>query len=218
MEYAAARRNMVENQIRSNRVTDPLILSAMLDLPRQAFVPDHLKGIAYIDGAINLGDERFLMEPLLMARLLQAAQVMPDDVVLDIGCATGYASAILAGMASTVVALESDPALAARANEILMDLGMDNVAVVGGALEDGYSKQGPYDVIFINGAVLEIPSAITSQLAEGGRLVGLVSGRAIGKGRLVTRHGGDFSERDILEAATPSLPGFAKREEAVFAL
>ncbi len=209
MKYAAARRNMVDNHIRPNKVTDPLILSAMSKLPREIFVPAEMAGVAYVDDSIMLGNKRFFIEPMVLAKLLQAAQVMPDDVVLDIGCATAYTSAILAEMASTVVALESDPSLAATANKIIIELGIDNVAVVEGPLNEGYGKQAPYDVIVINGAVPDIPAIITDQLAEGGRLVTVVSDGLVGRGVLATRNGDTVSRIELFDASVPTLPEFS---------
>ncbi len=214
MDFATARHNMVESQIRPNRVTDPLVLSAMAELPRETFVPKALRGIAYVDEDIAIGPGRYLMEPMVLALLLQAADVRSTDVVLDIGCGTGYAAAVLARMASTVVALESDAGLAARAAETLAELEIDTVDVVRGRLDEGYPKQAPYDVIFFGGAVSRVPPAITDQLAEGGRLAAVIAGDGPGKGTLLTRHGGAVSRREMFDGGTPFLPGFAP--EAAF--
>jgi len=216
MDYAEARLNMVENQIRTNRVTDPLIIKAMGELPREAFVPGEKAGIAYIDEDIEIAPGRFLMEPMVLARLLQAAEITESDVVLDIGCGTGYASAVLSHMANTVVALESDAGLAAQATETLSALEIDTVAVVEGALSAGAPKQAPYDVIFIGGAVAEVPQAIAGQLAEGGRLVAVTNKKSIGTGALITNHRGILTRRDLFDAATPFLPGFEPAPEFVF--
>jgi len=216
MDYAEARLNMVENQIRTNRVTDPLIFKAMGELPREAFVPGEKAGIAYIDEDIEIAPGRYLMEPMVLARLLQAAEITESDVVLDIGCGTGYASAVLSHMANTVVALESDAGLAAQATETLSALEIDTVAVVEGALSAGAPKQAPYDVIFIGGAVAEVPQAIAGQLAEGGRLVAVTNKKSIGTGALITNHRGILTRRDLFDAATPFLPGFEPAPEFVF--
>lgn len=210
MDAALARHNMVENQIRPNRVTDPVIIQAMMDLPRESFVPDTLKGVAYVDEALALGGGRYLMEPMVVARILQAAEVAPDDVVLTIGCGTGYAAAILSRMASTVVALESDPDLAAKANEILTGLNIDNVAVIEGPLAEGYEKQAPFNVIIIEGGIDAVPDRIAGQLAEGGRLVAPLCGAEAGAGHaiLATRVDGQLSQRQVFDAGTPRLPGF----------
>lgn len=209
MDYAACRHNMVENQIRTNQVTDPLVIEAMERVPREEFVPADLKGIAYLDEDIPLGGGRYLMEPLVIARLLQGAEIKPDDVVLDVGCGAGYVSAVMANMAAVVVALESEPDLAARASSTLTAVGLDTVAVVEGPLRDGHVRQAPYDVIFFGGAVAKIPDAIIGQLAEGGRMVAVVAtDRGIGAGTLHIRSGGVISRRRFFNAATPFLPGF----------
>lgn len=217
MDYAARRHSMVENQIRTNRVTDPLVIEAMDGVPREAFVPDEMKGIAYLDEDIPIGNGRYLMEPLVIARLLQAADIRPEDVILDIGCGTGYVSAVMARMANVVVALESDSGLAARANSALTNLGLDTVAVVEGPLRDGYVRQAPYDVIFFGGAVAKIPAAIVEQLAEGGRMVAVITGdQGIGAGTLFLKVGGIVSRREVFNAATPFLPGFEPVKEFTF--
>lgn len=219
MDYAVARHNMVENQIRTNRVRDPMVLEAMAAVPRELFVPKQMRGIAYVDEDVDLGNGRYLMEPLVLARLLQLAELRPEDVALVIGCGTGYTPAVLARLASTVVALESDPDLATRASGLLAEQGADNVAVVTGPLRDGYPTQAPYDLIVIDGGVQEIPTALCNQLAEGGRLAALVMDGApgtMGRGTLVSRIGGGFSRRVGFDAATPILPGFTKAPGFVF--
>ena len=157
---------MVESQIRPNKVTDERLMSAMATLPREVFVPTEFQSVAYVDKAIPLGDGRYLMEPMITARLIQAAQPASSDVALTIGCGTGYGAAVLSHMVSTVVAVECDGGLAKQATQTLMDLGIDTVAVVRDPLEDGYADQAPYDVIFFDGAVAEISDVISSQLAE----------------------------------------------------
>jgi protein-L-isoaspartate(D-aspartate) O-methyltransferase len=210
MDYAAARYKMIQNQIRTNRVTDPLVIAAMSELPRERFVPDALQGIAYVDEDVPLGRGRYLMEPLVTALLLQAAEIDADDVVLDVGCGTGYCSAIIAGMASTVVALESDADLAARAADTFAELGLNTASVAVGPLGEGWPAQAPYDVIVFGGAVSAIPPAITEQLAEGGRMVAVIATeKGIGCGTLFLHLGGTVSRRPLFDASVPLLPGFA---------
>ncbi len=217
VDYTESRWNMVESQIRTNKVTDPALLAVMANLPRECFVPEPLRGIAYVDEDIPLGKGRYLMEPMVLARLLQTAAVHPEDVVLDVGCATGYSTAVLARLANTVVAVESDPELAAQATGTLAELGIDNAVVVEGSLREGYPKQAPYDVIFIGGAVPEIPRVIADQLAEGGRLVTVVAEEgAVGRGTLMIRSGGVLSDRPVFDAATPPLPEFSREPGFVF--
>ena len=208
MDFAAARHNMVESQIKPNRVTDTLVMDALAELPREKFVPKALQGIAYVDEAIDIGGGRHLMETWVLARLLQTAEVQTDDIALIIGCGSGYEAAVMAYIANTVVALESDENMATQANGTLSELSIDTVAVVNGGLVQGYSRQAPYDVIFINGAVPEIPERLSSQLAEGGRLVAIVGEGAYGKGTLVTRYNDVITSRVVFDAGTPTLPGF----------
>ena len=216
MDYTEARFNMVENQVRTNRVTDSLVIEAMNTLPREAFVGTGQEGIAYIDQDIKIAPGRYMMEPMVLARLIQAAEVRKSNVVLDIGCGSGYASAVLARLADTVVALESDPSLAAQATQTLSTLEIDTVAVVEGALQEGYPKQAPYDVIFFGGAVADVPPMIAGQLAESGRLVAVTHKKSVGTGTLITNHRGVLSRRELFDAATPFLPGFEPVPEFVF--
>jgi len=208
MDFAIARHNMVESQIRPNRVTDPYVLDAIAALPREAFVPKSLAGVAYVDEAIPIGGGRYLMEPMVLARLLQAAEVQEDDIALLVGCGSGYEAAVLSHLASTVVALESDPELAESASDLMSELGIDTVAVVDGGFAQGFARQAPYDVIIFNGAVSEIPVAILEQLSEGGRLVAIVGEGPMGKGTLVTKNSGVLSSRVVFDAGTPLLTGF----------
>lgn len=215
MDYAAARRRMVENQLRPDRVTDPLVIAAMAEVPREKFVPPALRGIAYVDEDLPLGHGRHLMEPRVLALLLQAAEIGPEDVALDVGCATGYAAAVMAHIANTVLALESEKELAARAAETLAELDLANVVVIEGPLREGYRRGGPYDVILLDGAIAELPAAIAEQLAEGGRLVAVVrAGEGLGKGTLFLHTHGRLSRREVFDAAIPPLPGFER--EPVF--
>ncbi len=217
VDFAAARWNMVESQLRTNKVTDLRLLDAFETVPRERFVPEALRGIAYIDQDVALGDGRFVMEPRVLARLLQAAEPGPDDMALDLGCGSGYATAILSRLAATVVALEDDAALAAAANRNLAELEIDNAVVVEGRLAEGYPKQAPYNVILLGGAVAEISAAITDQLAEGGRLVTVVSaGPGLGRATLMRRDAGVVASRVLYDAVLPMLPGFEAEPGFVF--
>ena len=216
MDFAAARQNMVDCQILPNRVDDQRIVDALLKIPREQFVPDNLKGIAYVDEIVPLGGQRYVMEAMVVARLLQTAALNAEDVALSIGCGTGYATAVLAQIVDTVVAVEPDKGLAQKANENLAAIGLDNVAVVEGKLEDGNIEQGPYNVIFFDGAVQTVPDAICDQLAEGGRLVAIVAGERVGTAYLYSRFGSVISKREVFDAGTPLLPGFGKQKAFVF--
>ena len=217
VDYAAARLNMVESQLRTDRVTDAALLEAFEQVPRELFVPEELRGVAYVDEDLAVGQGRHMMEPRVLARLLQAARPEPQDIVLDIGCGTGYATAILARLAATVVALEDGGGLAARANEVLGELEVGNAVVVEGSLNEGYAKQAPFNVIVVNGAVAEVPSVISGQLAEAGRLVTVVRNSAgMGRAILMQRTGGVVSSRTLFDAAVPVLPGFEVEPGFVF--
>jgi protein-L-isoaspartate(D-aspartate) O-methyltransferase len=147
------------------------LLDALYTVTREQFVPEHLEDLAYIDEDIKVAEGRYLMEPAPFAKLAQAIGIGRHDVVLDIGCATGYSSAVLSRFASIVIALEENIGLAARATKTLEALDYDNVAVVEGPLKDGYREEGPYDAIFVNGAVEEVPQALFEQLRDGGKLI-----------------------------------------------
>ncbi len=216
LDYASARRNMVEHQVNANRVTDQAVLGAMSDLPREAFVSGPAKDIAYIDEVLALGGERYMLEPMILGRLLQAAEIGPDDVTLAVGCGAGYAAAVLASVANTVVALESDKNLAEQATRTLAELGIDTVAVVDGPLDKGVPEQGPYDVIFFNGAVAGVPARVSDQLAEGGRLVAVIVKDGIGRATLMKKNGGILTSRELFDAGTPLLPGFEPESSFAF--
>lgn len=208
---------MVESQIRPNKVSDPAIIAAMLAVPRERFVPEALRGIAYVDEDIPLGGGRYLMEPMVLGRLLQVAAIEPGDAVLDVGCGPGYASAVMARLARSVVALEEDAALARRARALAAELAITNVTIVEGVLTEGHAALAPYDVILFGGAVAAIPPAIAEQLAEGGRLVTVVqAGPGMGKAVLMTRADDVFVRRVMFDAGTPLLPGFAAQPGFVF--
>ncbi len=221
IDYAAARLNMVEGQLRTNKVTDPAVLDAFLAVPRELFVPAAFRGIAYVDDDISLGNGRSLIEPMVLARLLQLAAIGPQDKVLEIGCATGYATALLSRLSSSVTALESEPRLAAIARALLAQLG-SHAHIVEGALTEGWGDGAPYDVILLNGAVAAIPPAVADQLAEGGQLVGIVTpegglaGLGMGEAVLMTRAEGVLSSRAVFDAAVHELPGCGRAPSFVF--
>ena len=209
-DYTAARVNMVESQVRPNRVTDPRILTAMLELPRERFVAEPMRGIAYVDEDVPLGGGRYLAEPMVLARLAQAAQIESGDLVLEIGAVTGYGAALLSRLARQVIALESDPALARRAETTLRELGIGNVSVVTGPLGVGEPRHAPYDAIVISGAVQHVPQALLEQLGEEGRLVAVVTAPGEpGRATVFTRIAGAYSRRVAFDAGSRPLPGFA---------
>ena len=217
-DYAQARRTMVERQIMTADVTDRDILDAVGKIPREVFAPAEFRHLAYSDADLPVGEgdsvgpRRFLIEPAILARLAQLADTGPKDIVLDVGCGSGYSSAILAQLANSVVAVEQDAVLAATASQILVDLDIGNVAVVSAALEEGYPAEGPYDVIFLAGSVDQVPESLVDQLKEGGRLVAVLGTGPDGKATCLRRINGEISRRQAFDAAVPPLPGFAPRK------
>lgn len=213
--FSTARLNLVESQVRPNDVTDARIIRAMGQLPREKFVPRAWRQTAYMDESIPLTDDgaqgnRHLVQAMVFAKLVQLARVGNHDLVLDIGCGYGYSSAVLAQLADSVIALEDNSKLVTAANETLSDLEIGNVAVVEGDLTKGVAKEGPYDVIVLNGSVEDIPAALLEQLAEGGRLVAVVrkGGRSVAC--LFEKSGPRVDSREAFDARIPPLPGFEK--------
>ncbi len=208
-DFTTARRNMVGSQLRTNKVTSEAVLEAFEIIPRELFLPEKLRGVAYLDEDIALGAGRCLMEPMVLARLLQAARPGPADIALDIGCGSGYATAILSRIVATVVAVESEDLSVEAAASALSKLGLDNAVVVKGDITQGYPGQAPYNVILIGGTVSQVPAIIRDQLAEGGRLVAVVRGDdGIGRATHIERRGGLTSARILFDAAVPQLPEF----------
>ncbi|WP_298725377.1 protein-L-isoaspartate O-methyltransferase [uncultured Ferrovibrio sp.] len=217
-QYAQARRQMVLSQLRPNKVIDEQVINAMEALPREQFVPQPYRGVAYMDEDVAVAPGRFLMEPMVLARLLQEAELQPQDIALVIGCATGYDVAVLAKIVNTAIGLEFDTALAQQASQTLQSLGLDNVAVVEGALKEGLAKQGPFNVILLAGAIPEISETLLNQLADGGRLIGVVRPpeAPIGQAVIVKRAGNLFPQRVLFDAGTRPLPGFERPAGFVF--
>ena len=213
-DFSARRVKMVDGQIRTTDVTDAALLDAMLEVPREAFVGSASPDLAYIDKDIRVASSdagpRYLMEPSPMAKLIQLAEVRPTDKVLDVGCGTGYSAAVFSKIAGSVVALESDSALAKAASASLAALGCANAEVVEGPLRDGHAAGAPYDVIFIGGSVEEVPEALHSQLAEGGRLVAVEGRGHTGVARLFLKTTGVVTGRRAFNAAIKPLPGFER--------
>lgn len=215
LDFENARETMVDCQIRPSDVTSHALLEAVLSVPRERFVPEAREELAYIDEDIEVGNGRFLMEPAPFAKLVQALQIGSEDVVLDVGCATGYSSAVLSRMASTVIALEEDADLAKKAAVTLDELDYDNIAVVNAKLTAGCPDEAPFDAILFNGAVESLPQTFLDQLKDGGRLV-VVEGRGnAAQARLYLRSGDDIGSRVLFNSAVMSLPGFEKKPEFV---
>jgi protein-L-isoaspartate(D-aspartate) O-methyltransferase len=214
-DYARARQTMVERQIMTAGVTDRAVLDALGDVPREMFAPAELRHLAYSDADLPItpadsgGPRRFLIEPAILARLAQLAGIDADDIVLDIGCGSGYSSAVLSRLAGSVVAVEEDSRLAAQATETLIELDIGNVAVVTAPLETGYPAEGPYDVIFLGGSVETVPNTLLGQLKEGARLVCVVGTGPDGMATCFRLVFGEISRRAAFSAAVPPLPGFS---------
>ena len=216
MDFEAARVKMVENQIRTTDVTSHSVLNAFFAVPRENFVPEKSKLLAYVDCDIEVAPGRFLMEASPLAKLLQLGAITKDDKVLDVGCGTGYVSAVLSLLAGKVVALESNEGLAAQAKTNLAALGYGNVTVVGGDLEKGHAADAPYDVIFLNGSVEQLPQGLLDQLGEDGRLITVIGYGHAARATVFMRERGAFSENVFFNASIKPLPGFAKAKEFVF--
>jgi protein-L-isoaspartate(D-aspartate) O-methyltransferase len=221
-DFAAARRMMVDGQIRTNDVTDPRLLSAMLEVPREAFVPRAKRALAYLDLDIAVTEpgqgkpSRCLLKPMTIAKLINAAAIAEGEHVLDVGCGSGYSSALMARLAGSVVALDEDPMLVVQTKEALAVTGVANVEVVTGPLPKGWRAQAPFDAIVVEGAVETPPSDLFAQLRDGGRLVCVLGAGPAGKAMVYRNDGGDISARPVFDAAAPLLGAFAKPPAFVF--
>jgi protein-L-isoaspartate(D-aspartate) O-methyltransferase len=218
--FAAARQKMVDGQVRPSDVTDIRIIDAMLEVPREAFVPQNQQAMAYLDLDLDVSaagaTKRFLIKPVVLAKMLQAAEIGDTDNVLVVGCATGYSAAVVAKLAARVTATESEPSLAAKAGDILARLGFGNVMVQAAAAADGDQANAPYDVIVLDGATAIIPDPLYRQLKNGGRLVGVFATTQPPRATIVTRSHDDFGNRALFDAVAPVLPGLERLPAFVF--
>lgn len=220
IDFEHARSNMVDCQVRTCDVTEHELISAMLSVQREEFVPASLQSLGYIDEDLSLGDitssERYLMQAASFAKLAQLAAVENDDVVLVVGSGTGYSAAVLSLMASSVVAIEEDNALVDFSSEVLSRLGYMNVAVLKSDLAKGCPKEAPFDVIFLEGSIEVLPSTYLDQLAEGGSLVCVEGAGNAALAKLYTKQDGLISKREVMNCAVKPLPGFKKAKEFSF--
>jgi protein-L-isoaspartate(D-aspartate) O-methyltransferase len=220
IDFAAARRMMVDGQIRTADVTDLRLQTAMLELPRERFLSSDKESLAYLDIELPVSAAgrpvRRLLKPMVLAKLIQAAAIVETDRVLDVGCGSGYSTALLARLSGSVVGLEEDPALARQAADALSSSAVPNARIVTGSLASGCAGEGPYDVIVLEGSAELIPAALFDQLKEHGRLVGVLGRGPSGKAMLYRRIQGELSGRVVFDAAAAPLPGFAKPPEFVF--
>jgi protein-L-isoaspartate(D-aspartate) O-methyltransferase len=218
--FSTARQKMVDGQVRPSDITDSRIIDAMLAVPREAFVPQHRRALAYLDLDLDVSEgesaKRFLIKPVVTAKMLQAAEIGETDNVLVVGCATGYAAAVVAQLGCRVIATESDPTLAAKAQEILAGLGLANVPVRAAAAADGDATAAPFDVIVLNGATEITPDRLYRQLKEGGRLVGVFATTQPPRATIVTRSHDEFGNRALFDAVVPVLPGLERLPAFVF--
>lgn len=217
MDYTRARLNMVENQLRPHQIDDPRLLAAMREVPREHFLPKSLRPVAYADEDLLLPAGGHLIEPLALARMIQAAQIRPHEVLLLLGCTTGYAGAILARLAATVILVQPDPAAAQQVETLLEDLGVDNVVLaVSADPVVGQPSQAPFDIILLAGAVDALPPALGEQIGEGGRLVAVIDDGRVGKLTVFTRLHGVIGRQVLFDARIPRLAGLARRAEFAF--
>jgi protein-L-isoaspartate(D-aspartate) O-methyltransferase len=220
LDFSTARQKMVDGQVRASDVTDIRIIDAMLAVPREAFVPGGRRGLAYLDLDLEVGEggpaKGFLIKPAVLGKMLQAAEISDTDHVLVVGCATGYATAVVAKLAAKVTAAESELALAATATDVLAALGLGNVTIRTAAAADGDTADAPYDVIVLAGATEIVPDRLYAQLKDGGRLVGVFAMTQPPRATIVTRSHGDFGYRALFDATEPVLPGLQRVPEFVF--
>jgi protein-L-isoaspartate(D-aspartate) O-methyltransferase len=212
-DYTARRTMMVDTQVRPSDVTKFPIIDAMLDTPREAFVPAGMREAAYVGENLQINADRVVLEPRTLAKMLDALAIEPNHIVLDLGCGLGYSTAVLARMAEFVVAVEDDQALSDEAQSILSAQGVDNAAVMTGSLAEGAEKSGPYDVIVIQGAVEHVPDALLEQLREGGRIAAIFAEGALGVVRIGHKLDGQINWRFSFNAGAPLLAGFSQSKD-----
>ena len=214
-DYKTRRKIMVDTQIRPSDVTKFPIIDAFLFVPREKFVPDGKREAAYIGENFQIGQSRVILEPRTLAKLLDALDVNNDELVLDIGTGLGYSSAVISLVAEFVIAVEDDSSLASEAEEILSEIGADNVVVEINKLEEGAPEHGPYDVIIIQGGVEKIPGSILKQLKNGGRVGAIFIEKGLGTAKIGFKLNDKINWRYSFNAAAPVLPGFFKQKDFV---
>jgi len=215
-DFSAARDAMVESQIRTSDVTDLAVLAAFRTTARENFVPTARKALSYADCHVETDEGRYMIAPRDLAKMIQAADILPTDVVLDLACGRGYSTAILAQLADTVVGLETDEAAVTRATELLVDADISNAAIVQGDFKSGAAEHGPFNVIFVAGAVPAVHQPWFAQLANGGRVICIVQKGPVGRVTLFTKSGDAVGDQVIFDTSAPYLPGFKPEAEFVF--
>jgi protein-L-isoaspartate(D-aspartate) O-methyltransferase len=218
--FSAARQKMVDGQVRPSDVTDLRIIDAMLEVPREAFVPESQRALAYLDIDLDVSAagqaKRFLIKPAVTAKMLQAADIKETDDVLIAGCASGYMAALAAKLARRVTATDPDPALVAKADAVFAEVGLKNVAAKTAMVAEGDSATAPFDIIILNGASEITPDGLLQQLKDDGRLVGAFAVTNPQRATIVTRSHGDFGYRALFDTVIPVLPGLEKPPAFVF--
>jgi protein-L-isoaspartate(D-aspartate) O-methyltransferase len=212
-DFAARRVMMVDTQVRPSDVTKFPIIAAMLAVPREAFVPANLREAAYVGDNVDLGAGRVVLDARVLAKLLDALDILPSEMVLDIGCGLGYSSAIIARLAEAVIAVEEDAAMAGEAQARLLAEAVDNAAVITGPLAMGCAKHGPYDVAIIQGGVEVVPPEILAQIKEGGRIAAVFMAGPLGIAKIGHKSNGKVAWRFAFNASLPVLSGFAAAQE-----
>ena len=216
--FATARKTMVDCQLRPSKVTDQFILDAFMTIPREDFVGKQQRALAYVDEDLPLSGGRCLMEPMVLARLLQALEIRPDDSVLIVGAGCGYGTAVAAKLAGSVIAIETRANLVDKAQDVLVSIGIDNAALVKSRLVDGYPEEGPYDRILIEGGVETVPNSLLEQLTPKGRLAAIYRkpGHPVGVASVWTRSGKEFTRTPLFDARVPNLDEFNAKVEFSF--
>ncbi|MDO9459938.1 MAG: protein-L-isoaspartate O-methyltransferase [Alphaproteobacteria bacterium] len=208
--FTTARRNLVESQLRASAILEPRLLAAAGSVPREHFLAKELQALAYGETHIPIAPGRYMLAPLCQGVLLQAAEIKADDAILVVGAGDGYMGALAAKLGGVVIGLESDPALSARAADLLTEYGIDNIALVEGDLAAGCAKQAPYDVIVLNGATQTGVESLLAQLNDGGRLVCVEYENGVGRARIYRRDGDACAGRTVRDLSAPLLPGFER--------
>ncbi|MCI5048991.1 MAG: protein-L-isoaspartate O-methyltransferase [Rickettsiales bacterium] len=219
----AARHHMIDGQLEPNQVQDERVVAAMGISPRERFVPEGFENCAYVDDNIPFGSSRYLMRPLALGRMLQAAQIMPKEKALVIAGSTGYSALVMSHLGADVTVIEESGELANKARVILQDLGQQNISIRTAAQHQGCPESAPYDIILIDGAVEDVPQAILDQLSDSGRLITvrnkqLKPGEPVGMGEaiIIEKFDGQCVERALFDTAVPVLSAFRKDSGFVF--
>ncbi len=217
MDFDQARETMVDSQIRPNDVTDPRIVSAFLHTPREVFVPNSRKSVAYSELEITTSPGRALWIARDTAKLIKMADIKPDDLVLVIGAGAGYEAALISHLADTVIALEDTAPLVDAMSQRFAAVGIDRAAPVEGPLAAGLADQAPFDVIYVAGMVETVPDTWAQQLRDGGRLVAVIADEGgMGRGKVFTKAGDSVSAREGFDACPPRFAEFDRKPSFSF--